>query len=117
MLALEFRLQDDDDPRAKGLRGWDAARALCIGTGRALKDSKKIMQLAAGQSIRLSHGYRRGGWSLALKQWGLERRSSRQRRSLTADTVPIVMEGGSLCISSLIYGRWYVFHTQCVWHL
>ena len=38
--------EDDNDPRAKGLRGWDAARALCIGTGRALRDVKSVVNLA-----------------------------------------------------------------------
>ncbi|CAE7207852.1 unnamed protein product [Symbiodinium pilosum] len=41
----EPETQDDNDPRAKGLRGWNAARALCIGTGRALQDSKRIMSI------------------------------------------------------------------------
>ncbi|CAE7217222.1 unnamed protein product [Symbiodinium sp. CCMP2456] len=41
----EPETQDDNDPKAKGLRGWNAARALCIGTGRALQDSKRIMTI------------------------------------------------------------------------
>eukprot|EP00439_Symbiodinium_sp_Y106_P059523 s229_g8.t1 len=41
----EPETQDDNDPKAKGLRGWNAARALCIGTGRALQDSKRIMAI------------------------------------------------------------------------
>ena len=45
---LNFPWEDDNDPRAKGLRGWDAARALCIGTGRALRDVKSVVNLAPG---------------------------------------------------------------------
>lgn len=42
---LSILSQDDNDPRAKGLRGWDAARALCVGTGRALRDIKNVVSL------------------------------------------------------------------------
>lgn len=41
----EPEVEDDNDPRAKGLRGWDAARALRVGTGAALNHSKNIIHL------------------------------------------------------------------------
>lgn len=47
--------QDDNDPRAKGLRGWDAARALRVGTGAALNHSKNIIHLVPG--LPRSRGY------------------------------------------------------------
>ncbi|CAJ1449187.1 unnamed protein product [Effrenium voratum] len=41
----EPQVPSDEDPRAPGLRGWDAARALCIGTGQALNNSKRLMRV------------------------------------------------------------------------
>eukprot|EP00435_Cladocopium_sp_Y103_P046641 s1989_g13.t1 len=50
--------QDDNDPRAKGLRGWDAARALCVGTGRALKDVKNVVSLVKKAADEAYHRHR-----------------------------------------------------------
>lgn len=54
----EPQVQDDNDPRAKGLRGWDAARALCVGTGRALKDIKNVVSLVKKAADEAYHRHR-----------------------------------------------------------
>ena len=54
----EPQVEDDNDPRAKGLRGWDAARALCIGTGRALRDVKSVVNLVKRAADEAYHRHR-----------------------------------------------------------
>lgn len=54
----EPQVQDDNDPRAKGLRGWDAARALCVGTGRALRDIKNVVSLVKKAADEAYHRHR-----------------------------------------------------------
>lgn len=54
----EPQVEDDNDPRAKGLRGWDAARALCIGTGRALRDVKGVVNLVKRAADEAYHRHR-----------------------------------------------------------